>query len=167
MKTSIINITTVVIFSLILIPLFAQKDYVGHYKTNFAEIGFFSSHIELSSDNSFKFELIGDMSYDYCEGTFKIYKDTIILSVDSNSINTHKFNLIDSLGNPFVVDFGDNYGKNRTLKYYHSSNKLYPIDRTTGKRRKTKNSKNKYQRFYLKKEKTNFYRWKKGMNEKS
>lgn len=155
MKTSIINITVVVIFSLILNPLFAQKDYVGHYKTNFAEIGFFSSHIELSSDNSFKYEFQGDMCYDYCEGTFEMKNDTLTLQVTKTS--NREIYLLDSL----LIDFGDNYENIRPLKYYYSSNKLFPINRATGEIKKAKNSKDKFQKFFLRKEKNNFYRWRK------
>jgi len=62
----------------------------GCYSSNFAIIGWFGTHIQLSDDYTFKYKYSGDLSYDGATGTYTVIKDTIYLEFKVQEYDTTK-----------------------------------------------------------------------------
>lgn len=62
-----------------------QHKVTGHYVTNLAESGWFTTQIQLNKDQTFKYQFKGDLSNDLAHGTFTINGDTIKLNYETHA----------------------------------------------------------------------------------
>jgi hypothetical protein len=72
------------IFFIGLLSCNTTKNVAGSYQTNFADLGFFMTEIELKSDSSFSYRFAGDLIDDKAKGKYRVINDTIFLIYDRN-----------------------------------------------------------------------------------
>jgi hypothetical protein len=87
-----------------------QKNVIGCYRNNFAELGFFGTRISLNTDSTFQYRFAGDLQSDYGSGKYHLIKDTIFLRFDKDS---SKYN--------------------RPTRFLYHHNKLFSFNIETGK----------------------------------
>ena len=92
------------------VTAFGQKNVIGCYRNNFAELGFFGTRISLKADSTFQYRFAGDLLSDDGSGKYHLIKDTIFLRFDKDS---SKYN--------------------RPTKYLYRHNKLFSFNIKTGK----------------------------------
>ena len=113
----------------------SQKNVIGCYASNFAEMGFFGEHLHLNKDSTFDYRFAGDLVNKVGHGRYYLNKDTVILLIHRNEPKT----ITDSLTYlPYLRDtirfyfqnkrlFGININTHKVVKYAHgySKNKRY------------------------------------------
>jgi hypothetical protein len=88
---------------------FGQNSIVGYYKSNFAIAGYSATQIDLRSDFTFVYEMVGHFSYDKTKGKYKTIGDTVYLAFEPDtSINLS--------------------ASSRPSKYLFKHNKLFLLD---------------------------------------
>jgi len=66
----------------------AQSKLLGTYRSNFAQLGFFVSRLELKADSTFEYSWRGDLMSDNGRGCYEVVKDTVFLSYFPDKNNT-------------------------------------------------------------------------------
>ena len=65
--------------SIFLISCSVKKKVDGKYRSNFADLGFFITEIELKSDSTFHYKSSGDLQHIELEGYYKVNKNKLYL----------------------------------------------------------------------------------------
>jgi len=129
-----------------------QNKIIGNYRSNFAELGFFVTQIELLPDSTFEYEFSGDLFYDRAKGKYKVHNDTIYFEYYSEKIDTTTVTYIDSTGKVFKYKMPpmSNYAKHlRPNKLYYRKRKLFAINSDEELPIKNDNVKGQTRRYYL------------------
>jgi hypothetical protein len=99
----------IILFILVSKLIFGQASVVGYYKSNFSIAGYFATQIDLRSDFTFVYEMVGHFSYDRTKGKYKTIGDTVYLAFEPDtSINLS--------------------ASSRPKKYLFKHNKLFLLD---------------------------------------
>jgi hypothetical protein len=101
----------------------SERNITGTYRSNFAEMGFFSSKLKLKPDSSFEYYFRGDLIFDTATGNYCISKRKLILTYDQTPIDTSQFVYLRALG--FNFDTPQRSDENHSHIYYIRKNKLY------------------------------------------
>jgi len=132
---------------------FGQKSKIpGYYISNYAELGFFVTQIELFEDSSFKYEFSGDLFLDKVKGKYRVKKDTIYFDYYPEQIDTTTYTFTDSTGKVFNVKLPQrrNYSEHlRPHRLRFKNGKLYAIKADIQKPEKKNIVKRRIKRYYL------------------
>jgi hypothetical protein len=107
-----------------------QNKIVGYYRSNYAQLDFFVTQIELLNDSTFKYVFSGDLFYDRVNGKYKISSDTIYFYYLPEQLDTTTYTYIDSTGKAFKLKIPPtpNYVAHlRPSKLYYKNRKLFSI----------------------------------------
>ena len=121
----------------------SNKIVVGKYRSNFAEMGFFITKIELKPDNTFHYEFSGDLQHTELDGIYRIEKNDLYLRFNKLKGETEK-DAIKIVKNDTIVDFeklsnSHSYELKKDkkieyhLKYRRSNGKLFVYNIQTNK----------------------------------
>ena len=137
------KIILVIYFSTFLISCSVNKKVEGKYRSNFADLGFFITEIELKPDSTFHYAFSGDLIHTELDGKYIINKNKLYLRFNKLKGETEseivKINKKDT-----IVDFED-FGKTHSyelkkeneieyhLKYKISKDKLQSYNIVTDK----------------------------------
>jgi len=99
----------------------SQKNVVGCYSSNFAEMGFFGTHLYLNKDSTFDYRFAGDMVNEVGHGIYYLNRDTIILVLH----RARPRSIADSLS--------ADYNLKDTIRFYFQHKKIYGININSGK----------------------------------
>lgn len=77
-----LKIILFIYISIFLVSCNANKKISGKYRSNFADLGFFITEIELKSDSTFHYEFSGDLLHTELAGKYKIKKNKLYLRFD-------------------------------------------------------------------------------------
>lgn len=170
MKTKIILFFYISIF---LISCGVKEKIDGKYRSNFAELGFFITEIELKSDSTFHYKFSGDLLHTELDGKYIIKQKKLYLRFDRLKNETQseivKINEKDTLIN--FEDFGKTHSyelkkENEIeyhLKYKISNHRLYVYNVLTDKIVRKANGYSINRKFYL--FGTKYYRKKRYLNK--
>ena len=163
-----LKIILVIYFSTILISCSVNKKINGKYRSNFADLGFFITEIELKSDSTFHYKSSGDLQRTELDGNYKVLNKNLYLRFDKQNGEIEK-DAVKIIENDTIVDFEKLYNSHNYelkkekeikhhLKYKISKNKLQVYNIETEKLvRKSKKYSNRRKYFifgpknYLKK----------------
>jgi hypothetical protein len=125
----------IALFLLGLISCNSPKTLSGYYRSNFAIIGFFGTHIMFKTSDSLQFVFEGDMIYDSTVGSYRIFKNKLYVlfkrkDFDSNIVtsNIGHFNM------PVKIDTVFGYTFPYQHFWYIGKNKLFATNEETGKK---------------------------------
>lgn len=132
---------------ILLVTLFVScsvnNNVVGTYRSNFAELGFFVTRIELKEDKTFHYVFSGDLLHTELDGKYVVDKKNLYLRFDrlKGESDVYEINGQDTITHLENMDWGNthNYELNREneieyhLKYKISKNKLFAYKRGTNK----------------------------------
>ena len=108
----------------------SQKNYLGSYYNSYS--GLVSYRINISSNNVFTYRLRGHTCSDTSAGIYWIENDTLFLKYYLNNYDS-LFKVYKEANMPIPVEMALNCGTNRPSKYLWRHNKLYNIDKGSGK----------------------------------
>lgn len=121
----------------------SNKNVVGKYRSNFAELGFFITKIELKPDSTFHYEFSGDLQHTELDGKYKVENKNLYLRF--NKLKGESENkIIEINGKDTIVNFED-FGKTHSydlkkekeieyhLKHKISNGKLFVYNIQTNK----------------------------------
>lgn len=132
---------------------FGQKSKIpGYYISNYAELGFFVTQIELFEDSTFKYEFSGDLFLDKANGKYKVKKDTIYFEYHPEQIDTTTYTFTDSTGEVFNFKKRQmpNYSEHlRPHRLRYKKGKLYAIKADIQKPEKKNIVKRRIKKYYL------------------
>ena len=140
MKSKIILFIYISIF---LVSCNANKKINGKYRSNFADLGFFITEIELKADCTFHYKFTGDLLHTELDGKYKIKKRKLYLRFDKLK-GEAETEIVKINGKDTIVNFED-FGKTHSyelkkeneieyhLKYKISKDKLQSYHIQTGK----------------------------------
>jgi hypothetical protein len=74
-----LKIILFIYFSTFLISCSVNKKVDGKYRSNFAEMGFFVTKIELNRDNTFHYEFSGDLLHTELDGKYRVENKKLYL----------------------------------------------------------------------------------------
>jgi len=115
------KLRNILFVAIILSACSSQKDVAGCYSSNFAEMGFFGTHLHLNKDSTFDYRFAGDMVNEVGHGIYHLNKDTIILLL--HKPKPDKIEDVLSSGH-YLKD---------TIRFYFQHNKIYGIHIKSGK----------------------------------
>ncbi|WP_192501334.1 hypothetical protein, partial [Flavobacterium sp. PL002] len=129
-----LKIILVIYFSTFLISCSLNRNVDGKYRSNFADLGFFITEIELKPNNTFHYESSGDLQHIELNGNYTILNDKLYLRFEKEDNETEK-RAVKIIGKDTIVDFeklnnSHNYKLKKEneieyhLKYKISKNKL-------------------------------------------
>lgn len=136
-----LKIILFIYISMFLVSCNTNKKIDGKYRSNFADLGFFITEIELKSDSTFHYEFSGDLLHTELAGKYKIKKRKLYLRFDKLKGETE---IVKINGKDTIVNFED-FGKTHSyklkkeneieyhLKYKISKDKLQSYNIETGK----------------------------------
>ncbi|MBC7391684.1 MAG: hypothetical protein H7329_20990 [Opitutaceae bacterium] len=103
----------------------STQNITGSYRSNFAELGFFSTRIKLKPDNTFEYRFRGDLIFDTATGKYRIDRRKLILTYDPRPIDTSGLSYMRSVG--FKLDEPLNLKSDAGLPhvFYIGREKLY------------------------------------------
>ncbi|WP_458008581.1 hypothetical protein [Flavobacterium sp. PL002] len=138
-----LKIILVIYFSTFLISCSLNRNVDGKYRSNFADLGFFITEIELKPNNTFHYESSGDLQHIELNGNYTILNDKLYLRFEKEDNETEK-RAVKIIGKDTIVDFeklnnSHNYKLKKEneieyhLKYKISKNKLQVYNIETGK----------------------------------
>ena len=131
----------------------------GYYSSNFAIIGWFSVQILLSSDSTFKYQYIGDLTNDKAKGIYKVVKDTVYLEFEDTYVeswpdllDTVTYISTDTTGKEITltVDFNQPTSP-RPQKLLFKGRKLLIMNSDGQVEKRIEDRKGRLRNFYLKK----------------
>jgi hypothetical protein len=137
------KIILVIYFSTFLISCSVNKKIDGKYRSNFADLGFFITEIELKSDNTFHYDFSGDLIHTELDGKYTINKNKLYLRFNKLNDDTES-EIVKINGKDTIVNF-ENFGKTHSyelkkeneieyhLKYKISKDKLQSYNIVTDK----------------------------------
>jgi hypothetical protein len=140
MKT---RITLSLIFFTLLISCNVKEKFIGKYRSNFAEMGFFITKVELKEDKTFHYVCSGDLMYTELDGKYIFKNKNLYLRFNKLKGETES-EIIKVNGKDTIVNF-ENMGKTHSyelkkeneieyhLKYKISSQKLFSYNVKTNK----------------------------------
>ena len=136
----------IILSILILTLLFScntKKSIIGKYRSNFAEMGFFVTKMELNKDSTFFYEFSGDLLHTELDGKYKIENKILYLRFNKLKGETES-EFVKVSGKDTIVNF-ENFGKSHSyelrkeneieyhLKYKISNQKLFVYNIITNK----------------------------------
>jgi hypothetical protein len=124
----------------------------GCYSSNFAIVGWFGTHIQLSDNYTFKYEYSGDLSYDGATGTYTVIKDTIYLEYKLLEYDTTKIVFKDSAGRDITlpkIDFNLLNTEDRPQRLYYKNSKLFFVSSNGKLLKRATNRQGKQRKYYL------------------
>ncbi|MDX6189717.1 hypothetical protein SGQ83_10170 [Flavobacterium sp. Fl-318] len=137
------KIILLICFSIFLMSCNVSEKIDGKYRSNFADLGFFITKIELKSDSTFHYEFSGDLSHQELDGKYIIKKKKLYLRFNKLKDETES-EIVKINGKDTIVNFG-NFGKTHSyelkkeneieyhLKYKISKGKLQSYNTQTDK----------------------------------
>jgi hypothetical protein len=132
---------------------FGQKSKIpGYYISNYAELGFFVTQIELFEDSTFKYEFSGDLFLDRVKGKYRVKKDTIYFDYYPEQIDTTTYTFTDSTGEVFSFKKPKmpNYTEHlRPHRLRYKKGKLYAIKTDSQISTKKNIMKRRTKKYYL------------------
>jgi hypothetical protein len=144
MKTKMkIRIISSLIFFTLLTSCNVNEKFIGKYRSNFAEIGFFITKIELKKDKTFHYVFSGDLIYTELDGKYIIKNKNLYLKFNKLKGETES-EIIKVNGKDTIVNF-ENMEKTHSyelkkeneidyhLKYKISNQKLFAYNVNTNK----------------------------------
>jgi hypothetical protein len=136
----------------------SQKEFVGLYKSNFPESGFFTTKLKLEKNGNVIYESSGDLMYKKYRGKYQVRNKAIYLVFDEEKPKEIKQD--DSIYS--VLDFSKSHNyklKNENgipyhLKYKFRNDKLFvyniQTDKIVKRARYYSDKKNRLKKYYLK-----------------
>ena len=133
----------------------------GNYRSNFAQLGFFTTEIELKLNNTFSYQHSGDLQHTELNGIYRIINNKLYLRFDKFKGETEQ-DAVKINGKDTIVDFEklmnshsyelkkDN-GIEYHLKYKISKNKLFVYNIQTNKLVKKAKTYSDAKKYYKKK----------------
>ena len=98
------KIILVIYFSTFFISCGVNKKVHGKYRSNFADLGFFITEIELKSDSTFNYVFSGDLIHTELYGNYKVLNKNLYLKFDKENGEIEK-DVVKIIGNDTIVDF--------------------------------------------------------------
>jgi hypothetical protein len=156
MKIKIILIISILT---ILFSCNSKKSIIGKYRSNFAEMGFFVTKIELNKDSTFHYVFSGDLLHTELDGKYKIENKKLYLKFNKLKGETES-ELVKVNGKDTIVNF-ENFGKSHSydlrnenkieyhLKYKISNRKLFVYNIITDKIVRKVNGYSANRKYYL------------------
>jgi len=127
----------------LLISCNANKTIEGKYRSNFADLGFFITEIELKKDSTFHYEFSGDLIHTELDGNYKVENKVLYLRFNKLKGETEN-EIVEVNGKDTIISFED-FGKTHSydlkkekeieyhLKYKISNEKLFAYNIQTNK----------------------------------
>lgn len=116
------------IFLLFFVSCSSQKSFVGVYKSNFPELGFFGTKINFKKDSTFEYTWSGDLEYKYLIGKYFLQDNHVYLKFDKKKgeIDSVKFkNDFSEFSNFHNYELKNENGIIYHLKYKIKGGKLF------------------------------------------
>lgn len=115
-----------------------NKNIRGKYHSNFADLGFFMTEINLKPDQSFHYVFSGDMQHTELDGNYKIRNNRLYLRFDKLKDTTaiaDNDTIVDlsNWQNTHLYDLKTECGIEYHLKYQINGRKLHPYHITNGR----------------------------------
>ena len=123
MKRNIFYI--LIVNTIVLVSCISTKNFVGTYRSNFAELGFFITRLKLNSDSTFEYKFRGDMIYDTASGHYRVYHRKLILTYYPRPLDTTGLAFMDSVANKIGIELSASFDDKRPHIYYLGNKKLF------------------------------------------
>ena len=126
-----IKIFSYIVILTVMFSCTVNKNIGGKYRSNFADLGFFMTEINLKPDQSFHYVFSGDMQHTELDGKYKILHNRLYLRFDKLKDTTAPADN-DTIGdlsnwqNTHLYDLKAENGLEFHLKYQIKGDKLHP-----------------------------------------